>query len=100
MSLNIVVVDEFDNVILHRKQVNFKIIHQKMATPTRTEVKNKLAAQFNADPNAVIIAKLTPRYGQSLTLGYAKIYDSPEKAQEIEVQYLLKRNQPKEQKGN
>lgn len=98
MSLKLIVTKEFENFLLNRKQVDFKLLHQKMPTPSRAEVKSKLAAQFNVDPERIIISKLTPKYGQEFTIGVAKIYDSPEHAQKIELKYMLKRNQPKEKK--
>ncbi|MHA1131527.1 MAG: 30S ribosomal protein S24e, partial [Candidatus Helarchaeota archaeon] len=52
----------------------------------------------NADLDKVIISKLAPKYGQELTVGYAKIYDSIEAAVKIEQPYILKRNKPKEEK--
>ena len=55
MSLKLIVTKEFDNLLLNRKQIDFKLLHQKMSTPTRAEVKNKLAAQFNVEPERVII---------------------------------------------
>ena len=99
MSVNIVVLKELDNRLLSRKQIDFKIIHQQMPTPSRAEVRSKLAAQLNVNPKAIIIHKLDGRFGQGITVGFAKIYDSPEKVEEIEFKYLIKRNQPKEQKA-
>ena len=96
MSMKIIITKEFDNLLLNRKQIDFKILHQKMATPSRTEVRKKIAAQFNADLERVIITKLTPKYGQEYTVGYAKIYDTTELAQQIEPKYILKRLQSKE----
>ena len=95
MSLKIVITNEMDNPLLSRKQVEFKLLHQKMATPSRMDVKKKLAAQFNVDLERVIIQKLTSKFGQSYTFGFAKIYDSVESAQQIEEKYILKRNQGK-----
>ncbi len=97
MSIELVIEKEFDNRLLSRKQIQFKILHQKAPTPTRQAVKKKLAAQFNVEPERVIITKLTQRYGQECTAGYAKIYDTVEQAQQIEPAYIIKRNQPKEE---
>ncbi|MFX1294844.1 MAG: 30S ribosomal protein S24e [Promethearchaeota archaeon] len=99
MSLKIIIEREFDNQLLSRKQINFKIVHQNKATPTRIEVRKKVAAQFNADLERVIISKLIPKFGSQLTIGYAKIYDTVEMAQKIEPKHILKRNQPKEKKA-
>jgi ribosomal protein S24E len=95
MSMTIIIDKEFNNVLLSRKQIHFKILHQKMPTPPRMEVREKIAAQFNADVERVIISKLNTKYGQELTVGYAKIYDSVEKRDKIEAQYIIKRNQKK-----
>ena len=93
MSVKIVIEKEFNNPLLNRKQLYFKVIHQQQVTPTRNDIRKKLAAQFNSDLDTVIISKLTPKYGQAFTVGYAKIYETAEKAQQIEPKYVLKRNQ-------
>ncbi|MHA1275616.1 MAG: 30S ribosomal protein S24e [Candidatus Helarchaeota archaeon] len=98
MSLKLIIDKEFENPLLNRKQIYFRILHQKLPTPTKLETRKKLAAQFNADLDKVIISKLAPKYGQELTVGYAKIYDSIEAAVKIEQPYILKRNKPKEEK--
>lgn len=98
MSIKIIITKEFDNRLLNRKQINFQLLHQKMSTPTRVEVKSKLAAQFNVSPDRVIISKLTPKFGQEFTIGYAKIYDTLEAAENTEPKYILKRNKPKAKK--
>ncbi len=100
MSLKLIITNELENPLLFRKQVDFKLIHQKMSTPTRAEVSSKLAAQFNVDQTRIIIHKLTPKFGHEFTIGYAKIYDSPEKVQEIEPEYMRKRNQAKKEAKN
>ena len=100
MSVKLIITNEFDNPLLSRKQIDFKLIHQKMPTPTRVEVLNKLAAQFNVEQGRIIIHRLKPKFGQEFTIGHAKIYNSVEKAEEIEPKYMLKRNQiKKEQKS-
>ncbi len=98
MSMKIVIEKEFDNILLNRKQIHFRIIHQKQATPTRAEIRKKIAAQFNADLEKVIISQLIPKYGQAFTVGYAKIYETLENLQKIEPKYAIKRNKIKEEK--
>ncbi|NVM27343.1 MAG: 30S ribosomal protein S24e [Candidatus Helarchaeota archaeon] len=98
MSIKLIIKKEFDNLLLNRKQIDFELLHQKMSTPTRAEVKSKLAAQFNVKPDRVIISKLTPKFGQAFTVGYAKIYNTKEDAETIEPKHSMKRNQPKAKK--
>jgi ribosomal protein S24E len=96
MSLKLIITKEVDNPLLSRKRVNFKILHQKMPTPSRIEVRTKIAAQFNVDLATVFIDKMESKYGQECTIGLAKIYETPEKAQQHEKKYIQKRDQSKE----
>ena len=92
MSVTVEINKELENPLLFRKGINFKVIHQKMATPSRSEVRKKLAAQFNVDLERVIIVRMISRYGSDYSEGEARIYDSTEHAKQIESKYILKRH--------
>ncbi|HUY00847.1 MAG TPA: 30S ribosomal protein S24e [Candidatus Deferrimicrobium sp.] len=96
MSLKIIITKEFENPLLNRKRVNFKILHQKMPTPSRIEVRKTIAAQYNVDLETIFIEKLETKYGQPYTVGLAKIYSTPEKAQQNEKKYVIKRHKLEE----
>ena len=55
-------------------------------------MRKKIAALFNAKEDAVVIEKITNRFGDKRFEGIAKIYDSREKMKEIEPEYIISRN--------
>jgi len=92
MSSQLVITKESENPLLYRIAINFKVIHRSMATPSRSEVRKKLAAQYGVDLERVIIAQMISRYGSEYTEGIARIYDTVDHAKKIESKYIIKRH--------
>lgn len=89
MELDIISRDQ--NPMLHRTDVRFEIIHDE-ETPSRLSVRDSLAAKLDKDSAEVVIHELATKFGMRKTIGYAKVYDSPEYAIEIEQEHMLDRN--------
>jgi small subunit ribosomal protein S24e len=85
------IIAEEENPMLHRTDVRFEIVHEE-ATPSRLSVRDSLAAKLNKDSAEVVIHKLDTKFGMRKTVGYAKVYDSPEAALDVEQQHMLDRN--------
>ena len=83
---------------MKRKEISFEIDHLNQSTPTKLEIRKKIAAQFNAPLENIYIKYLKSQSGLPKTLGLARIYDSEERAKLVEAEYIIKRNQPKEEK--
>jgi small subunit ribosomal protein S24e len=98
MSSQLEITNESENVLLSRKQIRFKIFHRSMATPSRAEVRKKLAAQLNVDADRVIIIRLISKYGHEYTEGLARVYETAEKAVQIEGAHIIKRHVVKAKK--
>ena len=92
------ILSENENSLLKRKEISFEIEHEKQSTPTRLEIRKKIAAKFNAPLENTYIKYLETQFGFPKTLGFARIYDSKEHAKLIEPNYIIKRNQPKKEK--
>lgn len=92
--MEIKVIEKRTNPLLKRREIMFKVSHEG-ATPSREEVKNKLAAMLNAKKELVIIERMLSEYGKRETHGYAKIYKSEKHAREIERAHIIQRNAPK-----
>ncbi|MDI6902451.1 MAG: 30S ribosomal protein S24e [Methanocellales archaeon] len=92
--MEIKVIEKRTNPLLKRWEIRFKVSHEG-ATPSREEVKNKLAAMLNAKKELVIIERMRSEYGKRETYGYAKIYKSERRAREIERAHIIQRNAPK-----
>jgi small subunit ribosomal protein S24e len=89
--MDIDIIEEDENPMLHRTDVRFEMTHEE-ATPSRLSVRDSLAAMLNKDSEEVVIHKLDTKFGMRQTIGYAKVYDSPEYAQDVEQDHMLDRN--------
>jgi small subunit ribosomal protein S24e len=89
--MDIDVIDEEENPMLHRTDVRFEVVHED-ATPSRLSVRDSLAAKLNKDSDEVVVHTLDTKFGMRRTVGYAKVYDSPAFARDVEQDYMLERN--------
>jgi small subunit ribosomal protein S24e len=55
-------------------------------------VKNRLVAQLNVDKNLLVVDKVKPSFGEGRADGYAKLYESEEKLDQIEKQHVVEKN--------
>ena len=89
--MDIRIIEEEENPLLHRTDVTFEVTHDE-ATPSRLSVRDSLAATLNKEADEVVIHKLDTKFGMRTTRGYAKVYETPEVAKEVEQTYMLERN--------
>jgi small subunit ribosomal protein S24e len=89
--LDIQVIEEKSNPMLNRREVVFKVIHDE-ATPSRKSVVERLAATMNSKPGLVFVDSLRTEFGKRETVGYAKIYETAERAKQVERPHIVERN--------
>jgi len=89
--MDIDIIEEDENPMLHRTDVRFAVVHDE-ATPSRLSVRDSLAATLNKDAEEVVIHELDTKFGMRKTVGYAKVYDNPEYARDVEQDHMLERN--------
>ena len=81
------------NPELKRREISLKIINK--GTPSRIEVKNKLAALANSKPELIVIERLDTAFGKQEVAGTASVYESEERLKQIAHQHLMARGAPK-----
>uniref|UniRef100_A0A7J2TIQ5 Small ribosomal subunit protein eS24 n=1 Tax=Archaeoglobus fulgidus TaxID=2234 RepID=A0A7J2TIQ5_ARCFL len=81
------------NPLLRRKEVYFRIKFDGK-TPTRKEVREKLAGIMGAELERVVVQYIKTEFGKREAKCYAKIYDSAEDLKKVEPKYILMRNFP------
>jgi small subunit ribosomal protein S24e len=91
MKLDIQVIEAKNNTILNRRELVFKVIHDE-STPSRKSVVERLAATQNTKVGLVYVDSLKTEFGKRETIGYAKIYETAERAKEIERAHIIERN--------
>ncbi len=89
--MDIQVISEKNNPLLGRREVKFKVTHDA-ATPSRKAVVERIAATMNSKPGLVIVDKLDTEFGKLETYGYAKIYETEERAKQVEREHIVQRN--------
>lgn len=89
--MEIKVIGEKNNPMLNRREVIFKVIHDE-STPSRKSVVERLAATMNSKVGLVYVDGLKTEFGKRETHGYAKIYETAERAAEVERAHIIKRN--------
>ena len=81
-----------ENKLLGRKEIYFDVIHEGEPTPSRADVKGKLVAMLDLDPETVVIQYIRSYFGSRVSKGYAKAYESKERMFYIEPEYILVRD--------
>lgn len=89
--MDVEILSEDENPMLHRTDVRFRVAHEE-ATPSRLSVRDSLAAKLDKASEEVVVHDLDTTYGMRQTIGYAKVYESPEFARDVEADYMLERN--------
>lgn len=89
--MDIKVLSEKNNPVLNRREIDFKVIHDE-ATPSRKSIVERLAATQNSKVGLVFVDSLKTEFGKRETIGYAKIYETEERAKQIERAHIIERN--------
>lgn len=98
-NINLTILEEKQNPLLHRKEVLFEVTHEKAPSPKKVDVKTKLAGMFTAEPDRVQIMNMKTKTNTWKTVGTAHVYSSHENAKKIIPKYLLQRELPAEEKA-
>ena len=89
--MDIKVLSEKNNPVLNRREIDFKVIHDE-ATPSRKSIVERLATPQNSKVGLVFVDSLKTEFGKRETIGYAKIYETEERAKQIERAHIIERN--------
>ena len=87
------IIKDKTNPQLKRRDASIKIISK--GTPSRIEVKNKLAALANSKPELIVIERLDSVFGKQEVWGEASIYESEDRLKQLAHPHLLARGVPK-----
>jgi ribosomal protein S24E len=90
------VLEEKANPLMHRREFSFEVSHATAATPRREEVRGEFAKVVKAPKDRVIIERMHARYGTATTRGEAMVYETVDAAKAIVREHILVRNGLKE----
>ena len=90
--MDIRILKDKNNALLNRRELDF-VVKYEGSTPSRNDVKNKLAAMLNAPLELLIVQRIKTEYGTQEAKGYAKLYEDVARMKGVELEYVLKRNE-------
>lgn len=89
--MDIRIIKDKKNLLLNRRELDF-VVRYEGSTPSRNDIKNKLAAMLNAPLELLVVQRIKTEYGMQEAKGYAKLYEDAARMKEVELAYVLKRN--------
>ena len=87
------IIKDKTNPLLKKREVSIKINNK--GTPSRIDIKNKLAAMANSKPELIVIEHLDTVFGKQEVNGTVSIYQTEERLKQIAQKHLLARGIPK-----
>ena len=84
------------NPLLKRKEVYCRLSFEGK-TPSRSEVRAKIAGLLNAELERTVVDYIKTEFGKTEARCYVKIYDTVEDLQKIEEEHIIERNKVEEQ---
>jgi SSU ribosomal protein S24E len=89
--MDIKIIKDKNNALLNRRELDLKVTFDG-ATPSRNDVKGKLAAMLTVPLELVIVQKMDNEFGRQELKGYVKIYEDEARMKQVEEAYVLERN--------
>ncbi len=93
--MEIEIISKKDNQLFNRKEIEF-LVKGIGPTPSRKELRQKIAALMNADEKTMVIDVLETIYGSSDIKGVARIYKNRKDLDALELSHIIERNFPEE----
>lgn len=97
--MEVKIIQQQQNILLKRKEIAFEIDHtQTKGTPSRVEIRNRLADLLKTKPELVYVKLVKTKTGTMQATGQANAYETVEQAKRVEPEYIVARNTPAAEK--
>jgi len=90
--LDVKILEERANPLLHRKEYTFEVDHAGAATPPRADVRKELSKLVKVPADRLVIEHMNALYGTAKTRGEAMAYASKEAVDVTAREHILIRN--------
>ena len=90
------ILESRDNRLVGRKELIVKIEHWPKGTPSRKAIREAIAKILGVDPDTVYVRKVRTEYGMCESLARVHVYDTVERAIQIEPSHIVKKNRGEE----
>ena len=90
--MDVKILEERPNPLLHRKEYTFEVDHAGAATPPRADIRKELAKLVKVPADRLVIERMNARFGTAKTRGEAMAYASKEAVDVTVREHILIRN--------
>ena len=90
--MDVKILEERANPLLHRKEYTFEVDHAGAATPPRAEVRKELAKLVKVPADRLVIERMNALFGTAKTRGDAMAYATKEAVDVTTREHILIRN--------
>ena len=87
------VLQETENKLFSRKEINIEIDHNKSQTPSRAELYKFMSVKFKAPAEQIVLKKMKTGFGSNKSMLKIYIYDNIEVISKIENKHFAKRRE-------
>ena len=89
--MNVNVISTTDNKLLDRKEINAEITFEG-ATPKRAELKQAIGGKIGANPDLLVLRRVSSKFGSKSVLIAIHVYAKKESMMSIEPKHILIRD--------
>ncbi|MCS7097100.1 MAG: 30S ribosomal protein S24e [Candidatus Methanomethylicia archaeon] len=90
--MDLEIVSKRENKMLSRLELDIVIKHVHSGTPNILSVRETVASLLKIDVDRIYVVRIVSEYGVPLSKAHVHIYDSKEKALEIEPEHIINKN--------
>ena len=87
------VLQETENKLFSRKEINLEIDHNNSQTPSRAELYKFMSVKFKAPAEQIVLKKMKTGFGSNKSLAKFYIYDNAEVISKIENKHFAARRE-------
>jgi len=91
-QLKLEILESRENKLIGRKELIVRVDHWPQGTPPRKELRERIAQILKVDPEAVYVRKVKTEYGKCESLARIHVYESAQRALQIEPAHVVKKN--------
>lgn len=90
--MEVKITNQKENPLLKRKEIVFEAEHKGSVTPSKKEVRSRLAALLTADEKLLIVDEYASSVGSGTSCGRARLYSDEKMLAKAETKPTVKKN--------
>ncbi|MEN2998996.1 MAG: 30S ribosomal protein S24e [Acidilobaceae archaeon] len=86
------VLEERQNKVIGRREITLAVSHSLASTPSRVELRQRLAQRYGVDVSRLYVRSVFTEYGANVSTVVVHIYDSADRAKLFEPEHVIRKN--------